>query len=129
MDLTGSIEPVSLHDLNAFERKLVHRHFDSRSDYSTRTYKDGEKFELRIYPIGNLKKFAGDKAQLAVTTGEKVALPHMNNYERFVIHDHLKSMGDVKAESFGEGSDRHIEIEADIFGRGLKKIIKKIRFF
>lgn len=128
-EIYTTIDPICLKNLNAFERKIIHRHFDNNPNVSTRTYRDGEEFELRIYPVGNLKKFAQEKAQQAIESGEKVVLPPMSSYERFIIHDALKDHNDIKSASFGEGHERHIEIEPDIFGRGLKKIIKKIRLF
>jgi len=53
----------------------------------------------------------------------------MSSYERFVIHEALKDNDALKVESFGEGVERHIVIEPNLFGRGLKKIIKKIKLF
>ncbi len=126
-NINNSIEPITLSKLNSFERKQVHRHFDHNPDVVTKTYRNGEDFELKIYPIGNLRKYAQGKAEEALQTRKKVTLPHMSNYERFVIHDALKNMDSIKAESFGEGEERHIEISPEAFGRGLKRIIKKIR--
>jgi predicted RNA-binding protein Jag len=127
--LENSIEPVSLFQLNSFERKLIHRHFDHNPAIVTKTYRQGDEFELRVYPISNLKKYAAEKAEEAVRTGQTIVLPHMGDYERFIIHDSLKDKEKIKSVSYGEGGDRHIEIEPDIFGRKLKKIIKKIRLF
>ncbi len=128
-ELQDSISPISFNSLNSFERKQIHRHFDHNSNFVTKTYRHGEEYELRVYPVGNLKRYAQEKADQAVEKGEKVVLPHMGNYERFIIHDTLKSIETVKSESYGEGEERHIEIEPEMFGRGLKKIIKKIRLF
>ena len=125
--LTDSLDPVSLDNLNSFERKIIHRHFDHNPNYATRTYRHGEDYELRVYPVGNLRKFAHEKADEAITKGEKVILPHMNDYERFVIHDALKDNEAIKSSSFGEGDERHIELEPEMFGRGLKRIMKKIK--
>jgi predicted RNA-binding protein Jag len=79
--------------------------------------------------VGNLRRYAQQKAEQAIRTGERVVLPHMNDYERFIVHDALKDLTSVKSASYGEGENRHIEIEPDLFGRGLKRIIKKIRLF
>jgi predicted RNA-binding protein Jag len=128
-DLENSLEPVSIFKLNAFERKLIHRQFDHDPNFVTKTYRNGEDFELKVYPVGNLKKFAEQKAQEAITSGQKVVLPHMSNYARYVIHDTLKALETVKSASYGEGEERHIEIEPEVYGRGLRKIIKKIRLF
>ena len=69
------------------------------------------------------------KADEAVAARQKVVLPHMSNYERFVVHDYLKDLDTIKTASVGEDDDRHIEIEPEVFGRGLKRIIKKIKLF
>jgi len=36
-------------------------------------------------------------------------------------------MNGIETESFGEGSDRYVKITSKRFGRGLKKIAKKIK--
>lgn len=129
-DLRDSIVPVSLMGLPASERRLIHQHFDRDSDIVTKTYKiNEEEYELRIYPVGNLKRYAEKKAAEAMQTGQKAELPPMSSYERFVIHEALKDNDALKVESFGEGVERHIVIEPNLFGRGLKKIIKKIKLF
>lgn len=125
--LEGTLEPVSIPGLNSFERKLVHRHFDHNPNVVTKTYRKGEDYEIKVYPVGNLIKFAQEKAQEVINTRKKVVLPHMSSYARYVVHDALKSFDAVKSQSFGEGSERHIEIEPELFGRGLKRIIKKIK--
>ena len=129
-ELTDSIDPIVIPELNAFERKLVHRQFDNNPEIVTKTYRLGdEEFELRVYPVGNLKRYAQKKADEAVEKRQKVVLPHMSNFERFVVHDYLKTLDTVKTTSVGEEDDRHIEIEPEIFGRGLKRIIRKIKLF
>jgi len=125
--LRDSYESIALSDLNAFERKRIHRFFDDKEDFTTKTYRTGDEFTLRIYPVGNLKKFAESKAQEAFDTGKVVALPPMSNFERYIIHDHLQSMEGIETTSVGESSERHIEIHPVRFGRGLRRIIKKIK--
>jgi predicted RNA-binding protein Jag len=128
-DLADSLEPVTLTALNGFERKQIHRFFDNKKDFVTKTYRHGEDFELYVYPVGNLRRYAEQKADEAIKTGKKLVLPHLNNYQRFVIHEALKTNDAIKSLSQGEGEDRHIEIEPVIFGRGLKRIIRKIKLF
>lgn len=129
-ELNDSIEPIIIPELNAFERKLIHRQFDNDPNVVTKTYRLAEEeFELRVYPVGNLKRFAKTKAEEAVEKRETIVLPPMSNYERFVIHDYLKTFDTVKTNSIGEEEDRHIEIEPEMFGRGLRKIMKKIKLF
>lgn len=129
-ELMDSIEPIVLPELNAFERKLIHNQFDHNSEVVTKTYRlDENTYELRVYPVGNLKRFVKAKADEAISKREKVVLPPMSSFERFIVHDCLKSIETVKTNSYGEGEDRHIEIEPDMFGRGLKRIIRKIKLF
>jgi predicted RNA-binding protein Jag len=128
-ELGDSIEPISLTRLNAFERKLVHRHFDHNPNVVTKTYRHDDVYELMVFPVGNLRKYALAKANEAIATGDKVVLPKMSNYERFVVHEALKDLAEVKSNSYGEGEDRHIELVPEVFGRGLKRIIKKIKLF
>lgn len=129
-ELLGSIEPIVIPELNAFERKLIHRQFDNNPDIVTKTYRIGdEDYELRVYPVGNLKRYAQQKADEAIETRQKVTLPHMSNYERFVIHDYLKEIDTVKTSSEGEDDDRHIVIEPAMFGRSLRRMIKRIKLF
>ena len=128
-ELGDSIEPISLTRLNAFERKLVHRHFDHNPNVVTKTYRHDDVYELMVFPVGNLRKYALEKANEAIATGDKVVLPKMSNYERFVVHEALKDLAEVKSNSCGEGEDRHIELVPEVFGRGLKRIIKKIKLF
>jgi predicted RNA-binding protein Jag len=129
-DLCDSIVPISLTLLNPFERKQIHREFDTDPNVTTKTYRIGEdQYELRLYPVGNLRKYAEKKAEEAMQSGQKVVLPHMSSFERFIVHEALKDNEAIKANSHGEGDDRHIELEPEIFGRGLKRIMKKIKLF
>ncbi len=129
-DLCDSIIPISLTRLSPFERKQIHREFDRDPSVTTKTYRIGEEeYELRLYPVTNLRKYAEKKAEEAIQSGQKVVLPHMSSYERFIVHEALKNNEAIKANSYGEGDDRHIEIEPELFGRGLRKIMKKIKLF
>lgn len=128
--LNSSHAPVQIAQLNPFERKQVHRHFErNKALFETKTYRDGEDHVLWIFPVANLKKFVETKAQEALDSGEDVALPPMSNYERFIVHNVLKDLGNIETTSVGEGEERHIEIHPKKFGRGLKKIVKKIKLF
>jgi len=127
--LTDSINAVHLDDLSAFERKRVHEFFEHKLDFETKTYRDGEKHVLWVFPVGNLKKYAEAKANEALESGEAVALPPMSNYERFIIHDALKDLESVETTSEGESAERHVVITPAKFGRRLKSIAKKIKLF
>ncbi|HNW59529.1 MAG TPA: R3H domain-containing nucleic acid-binding protein [bacterium] len=127
-ELVDALAPVSLRQLDANERRQVHRHFDRSLEYATKTYKIAENdYDLRVYPVGNLRRLAERSAEEAIKTGQKVALPPMSSYERFIIHEVLKSNGAVKSASHGEGEERHVVIEPELYGRSLKKMIKKIK--
>jgi predicted RNA-binding protein Jag len=127
--LADSMEAVHLDDLSPAERKHVHEFFEHKLDFETKTYRDGEKHVLWVFPVGNLKKFAMAKANEAVESGEILALKPMSNYERFIIHDALKDVESVETSSEGEGAERHVVISPAKFGRRLKRIVKKIKLF
>jgi len=129
LKLAESTQPVQLANLNAIERKQIHRHFDRlKPAFETKTYRgEGETQVLWVFPIANLKKFAQEKAKEALETDTAVALPPMSSYERFVVHNVLKEIDSIESLSAGEGAERHVEIQPQKFGRGLKKIIKKIK--
>lgn len=129
--LHESIKAESLEGLNSFERKMVHRHFDHNPDFETRTYRNGDKFTLSIYPVDNIKKFAKDKSQELLDTGtETCDLPPMGSYERYIVHAAVQDISGVETASQGEGPERHVQISSKKrFGRGLKKIVKRIKLF
>ncbi len=127
--LQDSIKPEIVNGLNSFERRLVHRHFDHNKDIQTRTYRRAGNFTLYVYPVGNLEKFAREKAQEAFESGSDIDLPPMGSYERYIVHSALKDMDGIETVSVGEGSERHVQIMSKKFGRGLKKIVKKIKLF
>lgn len=127
--LIDSVEAHAVNGLNSFERKLIHRHFDNSTSYETRTYRNGEKFTLCVYPVANIERFAKDKAEEALQTGNSIDLPPMGSFERYIIHNALKDFSGVETTSAGEGKERHVQIISKRFGRGLKRIAKKIKLF
>lgn len=127
--LQDSIQPEALSGLNSFERRLIHRHFDHNKDIQTRTYRKGDNFTLYVYPVGNLERFAKEKAREVFETGLDIDLPPMGSYERYIVHAALKDMDGIETASLGEGGERHVQIVSKKFGRGLKKIVKKIKLF
>ena len=62
----------------------------------------------REHLIAELAKAAARKALLEK---KEVALPAMNSYERRLVHVALATRPDLKTESMGEGSERHIVIK------------------
>jgi len=123
--LHDSLEPVLIPDLNGFQRKQIHRHFENSLEYRVKAYRELEDVVLKIYPVGQLKRLAEMKAQEVIMKGESEILPPMGAYERFVIHDYLKDRDGIKTESYGEGKDRHIEISPH-FGRMPKKAKRRL---
>ena len=129
--LNEAIKAESLEGLNSFAKKMVHQHFDHNPDFETRTYRNGDKSTLSIYPIENIKRFAKDKTQELLDAGtETCDLPPMGSYERYIVHAAVQDISGVETASRGEGPERHVQIiSKKIFGRGLKKIVKKIKLF
>ena len=125
--LRESYEPYCFENLNGFERKRIHSFFDNKEEFETRTYRQGERFVLKVIPVGNLKQLAEQNAEKVLQTGEPITLPYLGNYERFIIHDYLKDFSGIETKSVGEGKDRRLEIKQAKFGRSLKRIIKKIK--
>lgn len=127
--LRDSYEPYCIEELNGFERKRIHSFFDNKEEYETRTYRQQEKFVLKVIPVGNLKRMAKEHAEKVLQSGQPVVLPYLASYERFVIHNYLKDFDGIETKSIGEGPDRRLEIKPAKFGRSLKRIIKKIKLF
>lgn len=125
--LSDSTTAIDLPNLNAFERKRVHSYFDNDVDFQTKTYRIDNEYILKIYPIGNLKRMADKMARQVLESGESIFLSNLGNYERFIIHDHLKSFEGIETISTGEGDQRVLEIKRKQFGRSLRRIIKKIK--
>ena len=59
---------------------------------------------------GLIIKLARAAARKAAATGEPVDLPHMNAYERRLVHTELAVRPDVETESSGEGRVRHVVV-------------------
>ena len=128
-NLRDSLEPVSLENLNSFERKRIHSFFDDKADYETKTYRRDSQYVLKVFPVGNLKKTAKEKAEHVLETGKVYTFPFLHGYERYIIHNYLQSFEGIETKSVGEDNERRLEIHPIRFGRGLKKIIKKIKIF
>ena len=124
--MVGSIQSITIRDLNGYQRKAVQNHFEPIQEYRIKTYHEKDHVIIKVYPVGQLKRLAEQKTQEVLMKGKPEALPPMRSFERFVIHDYLKEREGVKTESYGEeGKDRHVEIHP-LFGRTLKKAKKKL---
>ncbi|MDO8430009.1 MAG: R3H domain-containing nucleic acid-binding protein [bacterium] len=62
----------------------------------------------REHIIVELAKAAARKVLLEK---KEIILPPMNSYERRIVHVELATRPDVKTESIGEGSERHIVVK------------------
>lgn len=60
---------------------------------------------------GLIAELARAAAKKVLLTGEDVALPTMNSYERRLVHVALAIHPDVTTESTGEKKDRHVIIK------------------
>jgi predicted RNA-binding protein Jag len=125
--LRDSLEPFSLEHLNSFERKKIHSFFDAKADFETKTYRRNGEYVLKVFPVGNLKREAKEKAEHVLKTREVYTFPFLPGYERYVIHNYLQNFDGVETKSIGEDNERRLEIRPIKFGRTLKRIIKKIK--
>ena len=125
--LRDSLKPYTIKNLNSYERKRIHSFFDDKEDFKTKTYRREDLFVLKVFPVGNLKQTAKEKAEQVLETGEVYTFPYLPGYERFIIHNYLKDFKGIETKSVGEENDRRLEIRPVKFGRVLKKIIKKIK--
>lgn len=124
--LLGQMSSFTVKGLNAFQRKMIHRHFEKTQEYKSKTYRENDNdYIMKIFPVGQLRRFAEQKAQEVLMKGESEVLPPMGAFERFVIHEYLKDRSGIRTESFGEGAERHIEI-TPVFGRALKKAKRRL---
>ncbi len=125
--LRDAIHFVTIRELNAYQRKEIHKHFEKTQEYKVKGYREeDDNVVLLVYPVGNLRRLAEQKTQEVLMKGKYEILPPMGSFERFVIHDYLKDREGVKTESFGEkGKDRHVEI-SPLFGRSPKKTKRKL---
>ena len=125
-ELKESIQPYVINNTNSYQIKQIKKQLSLNSEYKIRTYKREKYSDLKVFPVGNLKRLAEQKAQEVIMNGKILSLPHMGAYERFVIHDYLKNRNGIKTQSYGkEGKDRHIKIYP-LFGRKPKKAKKKL---
>jgi hypothetical protein len=123
--LQSELRAVVIDGLNPFQRKQVYRHFERGSEYKIKAFPRDDQWIMKIYPVGNLKRLAEQKAQEVLMKGEIISLPPLGSFERFVIHDYLKERCGLRTESHGDGEERHIEIHPQ-FGRMPKKIKRRL---
>jgi predicted RNA-binding protein Jag len=121
-----SILPYTIEELNPFQRKQMHRYFERAQEYKVRTLRDqNDQVLLKIYHAGELQRMAEIKVQEVLMSGEPCALPTMDSYERFIIHDYMKERGGIKTESIGGDNERHVVIYP-VFGRTPKKAKRRL---
>jgi len=123
--LVSSFKPFEISDLNGFQRKQIYHHFEKKQEYKVKSYRKDKGVVLKIFPIGNIKRLAEQKAQEVLIKGEPEVLSPMGSFERFIIHNYLKDREGIKTESYDEGLKRHVEIHP-VFGRNPKKTKRKL---
>ena len=60
---------------------------------------------------GLIVQLARAAARKSAATGEEIALPAMNAYERRIVHTELSIRPDVQTESTGESRSRHVVVK------------------
>lgn len=121
-----SIEPFPVSGFNAFQRKQIHRHFERTAECKVRAFRDGQgEVVLSVVPVGKLQRMAETLVQEVLMSGETRSLPAMDSFERFIVHEYLKTRGGVRSESHGEGAGRHVDI-VPVFGRVPKKAKRRL---
>ncbi|MCR4284091.1 MAG: hypothetical protein NUV64_02105 [Parcubacteria group bacterium] len=87
------------------EVKLRKAGFDNSLQFSV----DVNDYQLK--KTEELKSLAKMNAQRVRYFKKEIILPHMNSYERRIIHTALAEYPDIKTESIGEGEERRIVIK------------------
>ena len=101
-DLIKDFLPNLLSDLEHIIRIIARKMRIERVNVDVNNYKkDRERL------IGELAKAAARKV---LAEKKDIELPAMNAYERRLVHVELATRPDVKTESIGEGSERHIVV-------------------
>jgi predicted RNA-binding protein Jag len=121
-----SVEPYAIPGFNPFQRKQIHRHFERTAEFKVRAFRDerGETI-LSVVPVGKLQRMAETLVQEVLLSGESRSMPPMDSFERFIVHEYLKSRGGVRSESQGEGTGRHVDV-IPLFGRVPKKAKRRL---
>jgi hypothetical protein len=121
-----SVEPYPISGFNPFQRKQVHRHFERTAEFKVRAFRDerGETV-LSVVPVGKLQRMAETLVQEVLLSGESRSMPPMDSFERFIVHEYLKSRGGVRSESQGENAGRHVDV-IPLFGRVPKKAKRRL---
>ena len=77
------------------------------------------KIDKANFDVNNYKRerehliveLAKAAARKVLMEKKEIILPPMNSYERRIVHVELATRPDVKTESLGEGSERHIVVK------------------
>jgi hypothetical protein len=121
-----SMEPVFVPGLNAFQAKMVSKHFGRGEEVKIKIIENEDKsITLKAYPVGKLRRLAETRAQKVLLSGETQHLPSMGSFERFVVHEYIKNRGGLRSESSGEGEERHVAI-FPVFGRIPRKAKRRL---
>jgi predicted RNA-binding protein Jag len=121
-----SVEPYSVPGFNPFQRKQIHRHFERTAEFKVRVLRDdGGEPVLNIVPVGKLQRMAETLVQEVLMSGETRSMAPMGSFERFIVHEYLKTRGGVRSESYGDGAERHVDV-IPMFGRVNKKARRRL---
>ena len=102
-DLVKNFLPNLLSDLEHIIKIIARKLQLERINVDVNNYKkDRERL------IGELAKAAARKV---LAEKKDIELPAMNAYERRIVHVELAARPDVKTESIGEGTERHIVVK------------------
>lgn len=124
--LNDTLEPAMANGLNSFQRKQIDRYFTRIGGYQVKTIRENdESVFLKIYPVGKIKHLAETKAREVLMTGESQCLPPMDSFQRFLVHEYIKTRRGLRTESAGEGNNRFVYI-FPVYGRTPRKIKRKL---
>jgi len=101
-------EAEALTSLNHIANKMVEKIVEQGA-IRPRVILDANGFERK--KIDNLKTIAHMMAERARYFKSSIDVEPMPPYERRIVHEFLSEMPDIKTESVGEGTNRHIVIK------------------
>jgi spoIIIJ-associated protein len=101
-DIVRGFLPKLMTDLEHVVKIIAKKHHIEKVNVDVNNYK---KERERL-----LTELAKAAARKVLAEKKEIALPAMNAYERRIVHVELATRPDVKTESIGEGSERHIVV-------------------
>jgi len=102
-DIVKGFLPKLMSDLDHVVKIIAKKYNLDRVNVDVNNYKK-ERERLLV-------ELAKAAARKVLVEKKEIALPAMNAYERRIVHVELATRPDVKTESLGEGSERHIVVK------------------